>query len=64
MIYYITYKQGDKIKKAQLDESRYNNLTTNTDVSNITCYSNLMLMEQAYKTLLEGKDNNKKMLLG
>lgn len=48
---YVTYNQNGVVKKAVIDESRYNSLRRSTDVSNLVVYPNELIMENNYNNL-------------
>jgi len=61
---FVTYLEGNVLKKAVLDESKYNDLTKKSNISEIIMYANEQLMEQHYSQKTNGTDTNKKVLHG
>lgn len=48
MVVYVTYTQSGQKKKASLTESKYELLSSDPTIENLTVHPNARLMEQAY----------------
>jgi hypothetical protein len=58
---YVTYTQGEKVKKAVLDENMLRKYKTNPEIKGIVEYENESLMEKAYASQT-GNSGGKKIL--
>lgn len=63
---YITYKEGETVKKGCVDESRLSKLRSNPQIKEVIVYPNEIIMETNYNNMVckDGKCDNKNFLLG
>jgi hypothetical protein len=59
---YVIYTQGEKKKKAVLDENMFKSYQSNPEISDLVEYTNELLMEKAYAEI-SSKNGQRKTLL-
>lgn len=61
---FVTYTENGKIKKGELTENMYKELTNKTTISEVIVYPNALIMEQNFTMKTSGSVNPKQMLHG
>lgn len=62
MILFVTYRDGNTLKKARLTEEKLSNLRSNPTITEVMIYPNEIIMEKTYGNLT-GSNESRNMLL-
>jgi len=61
---YVIYYENGKIKKGELNESKYSELSSKAGIQGLISYPNQIIRDQNFMLLTEGKSSNKQILHG